>query len=250
MSSLVPRKYHELAPFQQFFKTGLPLLMYHKLGTRPAGAKLKGLYASTKRFVQQMDELKAAGFSTFQPGEIFTAALEPGKLICITFDDGARNVFEHGMEPLSRNGFRAMQYLIFNFIGKLNEWDIRDGEVPEPLMDEFQVRDWLAAGHRIGSHTLSHSRLARLTLRDAREEIFASKKRLEDAFGVPVEDFCYPYGNYNDQVRDLVQAAGYRTASTTHFGLNTPQTPPMALHRIPVRYPTRSLKALRARLFA
>ena len=99
------------------------------------------------------------------------------------------------MAPLAGRGWRALQFLVANFIGKLNEWDLRDGEAPEMLMDAAQVRDWLAAGHAVGSHSLSHARLTRLTLRDAREEIFASKKKLEDAFAVPVEHFCYPYGD-------------------------------------------------------
>ena len=75
------------------------------------------------------------------------------------------------------------RFLVPNFIGKFNEWDLRDGEAAEPLMDTDQIREWLQAGHSIGSHSLTHARLTRLTLRDAREEIFASKKKLEDVFG-------------------------------------------------------------------
>jgi peptidoglycan/xylan/chitin deacetylase (PgdA/CDA1 family) len=130
----------------------------------------------------------------------------------------------------------------------LNEWDLREGEAPEPLMDAGQIRQWLQAGHAIGSHTLSHARVTRLSVRDAREEIGASKKKLEDTFGVPVEHFCYPYGDWNDAVRDLVMEAGYRSACTTIFGVNTPSTPPFALRRLTVRHPTRTLRTLKARL--
>jgi peptidoglycan/xylan/chitin deacetylase (PgdA/CDA1 family) len=116
------------------------------------------------------------------------------------------------------------------------------------LMDAAQVRDWLAAGHAIGSHSLTHARLTRLTVRDAREEIFASRKKLEDTFGVTVEHFCYPYGDWSEAVRDLVIEAGYRTACTTEFGVNTPATPPYALRRITVRRPTRTFRTLKDRL--
>jgi len=90
--------------------------------------------------------------------------------------------------------------------------------------------------------------LTRLSMRDAREEIVASKKKLEDTFGVPVEDFCYPYGNCNETVRELVMEAGYRTACSSDFGVNTPAISPFSLRRIIVRHPTRSLKVLKARL--
>jgi peptidoglycan/xylan/chitin deacetylase (PgdA/CDA1 family) len=77
----------------------------------------------------------------------------------------------------------------------------------------------------------------------------ASKKKLEDLFGRRIRHFCYPYGDWNEAVRDLVVEAGYETASSTRFGVNTPETSPFVLCRIMVRHPTRSLKALRARLF-
>jgi peptidoglycan/xylan/chitin deacetylase (PgdA/CDA1 family) len=87
-------------------------------------------------------------------------------------------------------------------------------------------------------------------VRDAHEEIVASKKKLEDLLGRPVEDFCYPYGDWNESVRDLVMEAGYRTACTTEFGVNTPPVSPLELRRITVRHPTRSFKALRRRLLS
>jgi peptidoglycan/xylan/chitin deacetylase (PgdA/CDA1 family) len=225
--------------------------MYHKIGPRPPRVRLRGLYLSLDDFVRQLDELHRAGFNSCTPAQATVKARSsaaPNRRIVLSFDDGFRNVFQNALEPLAQRQFCAIQFLVSNCIGKLNEWDLRDGEVPEPLMDAVQVGEWLRAGHRIGSHSLTHPRLTRLSLRDAQEEILSSKKKLEDNFGVAVEDFCYPYGDWNQAVRDLVMEAGYRTACTTDYGINLPTTPPLELRRITVRHPTRSLKALRARL--
>jgi peptidoglycan/xylan/chitin deacetylase (PgdA/CDA1 family) len=223
--------------------------MYHKIGVRPRQVRLKGLYVRQEVFVRQVTQLGKAGFVSCTPAE----AGSPGngtqhRRVVLTFDDGFRNVFQNAMQPLAESRFHATQFLVSNYIGQRNEWDLRDGEAPEPLMDRAQVQDWLRAGHRIGSHSLTHPRLTRLSLRDAQEEILASKKKLEDAFGVAVDDFCYPYGDWNEAVRDLVMEAGYRSACTTDFGVNTPTTPLLALRRIMVRHPSRSLKTLQARL--
>jgi peptidoglycan/xylan/chitin deacetylase (PgdA/CDA1 family) len=242
-----PATFHTLKPFLDLFQTGLPVLMYHKIATPPAKARLKGLYVRPDRFAQQMTELHQAGFVSCRPG----AALDGDgskRRVALTFDDGFRNVWQHALTPLAACGFSAIQFLVANFIGRLNQWDLREGEVREPLMDAAQVRDWLQAGHRIGSHSLSHPYLTRLSRRDAREEIITSKKKLEDTFGVPVGDFCYPYGSWNQTVRELVVEAGYRTACATDFGVNTPTESPFSFRRIMVRHPTRSLKVLKARL--
>jgi peptidoglycan/xylan/chitin deacetylase (PgdA/CDA1 family) len=225
--------------------------MYHKIGPRPPRVRLRGLYVPQDVLVRQLDEFQQAGFSTCTPAQANVkprSNAAPDRRVVLSFDDGFRNVFQNALQPLAQKQFHAIQFLVTNCLGKFNEWDLRDGEAPEPLMDAAQVREWLRAGHRIGSHSLTHPRLTRLSLRDAQEEILASKKKLEDTFGVAVEDFCYPYGDWNEAVRDLVMEAGYRTACTTDYGVNLPATSPLQLRRIPVRHPTRSLKALRARL--
>jgi peptidoglycan/xylan/chitin deacetylase (PgdA/CDA1 family) len=134
-------------------------------------------------------------------------------------------------------------------IGGSNSWDLGAGEAPEPLMDRAQIGEWLAGGQTIGSHGLSHADLTAIPLAQAREEIFASKKKLEDIFGVSVRHFCYPYGSWNPAVRDLVAEAGYATACTTEFGLNAADTPRLTLKRITARYQSWGLKTIRQRFF-
>lgn len=238
--------YSALAPFRKLFEHGLPILMYHKLGPRPPRVRLKGLYVSRRLFARQLAELRQAGFGAtpLQPAD---ASALPNRSIVITFDDGFSSVLEHGLGPLAENRFCALQFLVAQRLGRLNEWEIAEGETPAPLMSAAQVREWLAAGHQIGSHSLTHPWLTRLPHARAQEEISASKKKLEDEFGVPIEHFCYPYGDWNPAVRDLVAAAGYRTACTTLSGLNTAATDPFALRRFLARYPSRSLKAIWSR---
>lgn len=238
MSPRLPACYARLAPFRALFAQGLPILTYHKLGPRPRGVRLKGLYLPARLFAQQLAELKAAGFKTTTPSDLGQAASAPS--VVLTFDDGFASVLTHGLDPLAQHQFRALQFLVANRLGQTNDWERALGEVQAPLMDVAQVRDWLAAGHQIGSHGLTHPFLPRLALAEAREEIVASKKKLEDTFGVPVRHFCYPYGDWNEPVRDLVAEAGYGAACTTDFGINPPGSPPLALKRVTVRYPSRN----------
>jgi peptidoglycan/xylan/chitin deacetylase (PgdA/CDA1 family) len=240
--------YHSLKPFRELFQTGTPVLTYHKLGPRPNGVRIKGLYLSEKLFAQQLAELHAEGFTTPPLTEAFPVRSTAQRHIALTFDDGYANVMRYGLRPLAEHGFRALQFLVVGCIGKNNRWDAGSGEAQEQLMDAAQVREWLAAGHEIGSHTLTHPFLTRLTRSQAREEISASKKILEDQFGHPIKYFCYPYGDWNNEICNLVIAAGYKAAFTTTTGVNTPADSPYMLKRITARYPSRSLKAIWSRL--
>jgi peptidoglycan/xylan/chitin deacetylase (PgdA/CDA1 family) len=157
------------------------------------------------------------------------------RTLCLSFDDGFENVLRHGLEPLRTHRCQAIQFLVPGLLGKTNEWETASGEAQQKLMDAAGVREWLAAGHEIGAHTMTHPNLKKIPLERAREEISACKKSLEDLFGRPVRHFCYPFGAYNEQVRDLVAEAGFETACTTRAGLNDASTPPMELNRLTAR---------------
>jgi hypothetical protein len=55
-----------------------------------------------------------------------------------------------------------------------------------------------------------------------------------------VRHFCYPYGDWNPAVCDLVAEADYETAVTTEAGVNLAGADRFALKRFTVRYPSRN----------
>lgn len=209
---------------------GFPIFLYHLIGAPLRGTPDRFLYVSPRRFEEHLATLRAAGFAS--PSLADAISSTAGPRCVISFDDGCRNVFDHAPEILARHGFRAIQFLVAGLLGGHTEWDAASGHAAEPLADAAQIRDWLAAGHEIGSHTMTHPILTQVAPALAREELTASRKRLEDTFGCEVLHFAYPYGQGNEVVRDLVAEAGYATACTTRFGVNTPATPRDALRRI------------------
>lgn len=172
----------------------------------------------------------------------------PKRHVYLTFDDGFRDVFDCALPLLVQHRCRSIVFLVPSLLGKTNEWQIKVGDVAEPLMDVSQVREWLAAGQEIGAHTFTHAHLTQLSLATAREEIVASKKSLEDRFGIPVDHFNYPYGEWNQAVRDLVIEAGFKSACTIIRGVNTANTSPFELKRYIASHNLRTLKTIWKRL--
>ncbi len=213
-------------------RQGVPVFAYHKIAQPRTGTRDPFLYVDPARFDAQLAALRSRGLTSGTLADL--PAIQAGlrSTAIITFDDGFRNVLEYGLEILARHRFRAIEFLVSGFLGHRNEWDVEKGDVAETLMDEGQVRTWLAAGHEIGSHSVTHRNLKSLDRTEAREEILASKKSLEDRFGTEVRHFCYPFGGWNEAVRDLVGEAGYQTACTVAFGVNDGATPRFELRRI------------------
>lgn len=115
-------------------------------------------------------------------------------MVTITFDDGFVSNLEEAAPAMREFDCRAINYLVADRIGKTSDWEAAEGGEARPLMDDAQIRDWLAAGHWIGAHTCTHPRLSRIPRDRAKEEIVSSRKKLEDMFGTAIEHFAYVWG--------------------------------------------------------
>ena len=71
----------------------------------------------------------------------------------------------------------------------------------------------------IGSHTVTHPRLDKLTPEEQRDEISTSKHKLEAVVGKQVEHFAFPYGCYNTATVPILAECGYKTAVRAYGGI-------------------------------
>lgn len=83
------------------------------------------------------------------------------------------------------------------------------------VMTQEQLRDLRTIGMEVGSHTLTHPNLTKITRDEAMHELLESKNILENMLGEPVVSFCYPKGKFNSLVRSWVMEADYKLARTT-----------------------------------
>jgi peptidoglycan/xylan/chitin deacetylase (PgdA/CDA1 family) len=199
-------------------------------------ASCRALCLLPQAFQGFVKRVGSAGVMAVKPGDFLESPKWDRLRICITFDDGGRSVVKNALPCLSEVGFSSTMFLLADKIGRSNDWDISRRAGGLPLADEQEIREWIGAGQRIGSHGCSHLRLTQLSPVELRREVCDSKKSLEDRFGVAVDDFCYPYGDTNPSVAEMVESAGYATACTTMRGINTSAENPYLLKRVAVEH--------------
>lgn len=98
------------------------------------------------------------------------------------------------------------------------------------IMSSDEVRRLHAAGHEIGSHSLTHPLLPQCSQAGLEQELVESKRRLETIVEDSVTGFCYPNGSYDDNIA-ITAAKTYSYASTMDAGMNTPETSRFELRR-------------------
>ncbi len=101
-----------------------------------------------------------------------------------------------------------------------------------PFMNWDQVREMAAHGVGFGSHSLTHRNLLTCDIATAHTEIHVSKRQIETQLQKAVTLFAFPYGKQNEEIRRLVQDAGYRAAALTVRGHNDVHADLFALKRI------------------
>ena len=105
-------------------------------------------------------------------------------------------------------------------------------------MDWRELRDLTRRGMTVGSHGVSHRRLAGLSAGELRRELEDSRRTLERRLEREVRFLAYPYGRPADVDRTVVRAAGragYEIGCTASPGSVGAASEPLLLRRLDVR---------------
>ncbi|MFW7339921.1 polysaccharide deacetylase family protein [Pollutimonas sp. H1-120] len=225
----------------------IPILMYHQIG-RPAvkGSPYRSLIVHPTDFRRQMTWLRRFGYRGLSMRDLlpYVRGERHGKVVGITFDDGYRNVYQHALPILREQDFTATNYFVARQLDGGNVWDYEKGIAHADLMSIDEMRNWALAGMEVGSHTLDHPFLPKLSPEVADYQIRQSKQELEAVLDSEVTAFCYPYGGESPDVRAMVRSAGYTNATTTQGGLAKESDDLFGLPRVTVARSTNIFRFL------
>lgn len=188
----------------------MPILMYHHIRdfNDPNDQIGINLSVSPQKFADQLDLIKSKGYTTITFSNLETGNI-PTKPIVLTFDDGYKNFYQNAYPELKKRGMVGTVFVITQDIGK------------DQYMDEKEIKEINANGIEIGSHTLSHPDLSKLSSDRAEKEISNSKKTLESLTDNQIISFCYPSGKFSEETTQILKNASYKYAVTTKSKLTT-----------------------------
>lgn len=128
--------------------------------------------------------------------------------VIITFDDGERNIYDYAFPILKKFKMRAMVFLVVQYIGKENVWDVTLTGRRHNHLDWHQINEMKKWGIEFGSHTMTHRNLTKLNSADIKHELSESKKILEKKIGT-CSSVSYPFNKVNSEVIKAAKGAGY-----------------------------------------
>lgn len=206
-------------------KNGIYVLCYHSISNK--GWR----FSNTKEeFLKQVSYIHR-NFSFINSSE-FVAYTSAGKKVkkpvfLLTFDDGYKDILTVAKELETY----SIQPVVF-LLGDEEKLNRREMDNKLELLSEEDVKKLISYGWTIGSHSLTHAQLPKLSLKDLEKECAQSKRQLEKRYGVAVTLFAYPKGMYSKKVIKAVKNAGYEYAFSMDDELISFRTHPLAIPRI------------------
>jgi peptidoglycan/xylan/chitin deacetylase (PgdA/CDA1 family) len=207
----------------------LPILTFHALDD-----KRSPLSFPPELFQRGMRQLHQAGFRTVSATRAASLLREgkplPGRLMAITFDDGYRSVFEHGLPVLEQLGYTATVFLNTGpAAAVLPPMEGRD------RLSWGQIQRLHEAGIEIGAHSVTHPDLTALDEIRIEAEVAGSRAAISEAIGAKVSSFAYPFGRHSHLARSIVRGH-FECAFTTELGVADSDDDTHALPRLEMHY--------------
>jgi peptidoglycan/xylan/chitin deacetylase (PgdA/CDA1 family) len=151
-------------------------------------------------------------------------------------EDPEKNLRRHSLGSLEEK--LLAQAAVLNILRSLDDLDrsqwinrlleklgvVDRNEAPDLMLTWDDVKIMHQNKISFGSHTVTHPILSKIPIGRLREEIFESKRILEDRLRASVGTFAYPVGrkeDFNRTVKDCLREAGYICALTSIFGSNS-----------------------------
>ncbi|MGE4296150.1 MAG: polysaccharide deacetylase family protein [Campylobacterales bacterium] len=184
------------------------VLVYHRFDD----ARFPSTSISTERMREDFKWLKDNGYRVVPLKEVIESVKNrrpiDRKTVALTIDDGYKSFYESGLGVFKEFGY---PFTVFAYV-----------EATHDAFADFMSWEQLREVAEYGSvqlHTYSHPHLTRLGSQALKAEIEQAKTHFEQNMGYPAEYVAYPFGEYNAEVRQAHEAAGFSTLLNYNGGM-------------------------------
>jgi peptidoglycan/xylan/chitin deacetylase (PgdA/CDA1 family) len=166
---------------------------------------------SIEQLQEHLDFLEGRGFKFVSVSDVLSGRIKGSKNILVTIDDGNKTLYRAYREVLRPRGIKPLLAIYPNIIGRQKyalTWE---------QLDQLS-RD----GCDIAAHGFFHLPLKEKLYQKNKQyfhnEIYKSKKVLEERLGRKITLFVYPSGEISERAEKEIRDAGYKYAFTIKWG--------------------------------
>lgn len=188
----------------------VPVLMYHEIiGSKSGDCQISNTAEHYNiRISQFRNQLRFLSDNNFKSvllnDDDFYSSSKQNKVL-ITFDDGWAGNWYNALSVLLQFQYKAVFFITCNYIDTKSfmTWD--------------QIKELAGQGMMIQSHAMTHRPLELLNPKEIYQELYQSKRMIEDKIGNEVSAVSFPHGCYNRKILKIAEKVGYKKMFTSDF---------------------------------
>jgi biofilm PGA synthesis lipoprotein PgaB len=191
--------------FSSSSNAAVVLIYHHVSNTTPKSTSI-----SPEDFEAHLNYLESNQFKVVPLTDLTDAIRKnqplPDKTVAITFDDSYRDVYESAYPILKKRGWPFTFFVNTDLVGKGKSFVTWD-----------QLREMSKNRVTIANHSTAHKHMVRKepgeSLEDWKKrvetEIIFAQEKIEKEIGSAPKIFAYPYGEYNQELKEVLRKLGY-----------------------------------------
>jgi len=200
--------------------------VYHRFGEDD----IPSTNISIEMFRQHLQFLHQNDYTVLTMGEAVKRLRSnqtiPEKTAVLTVDDGYKSFKTVAVPLLEKYNFKATVFVCTDYVGKHNYLSWND------------IRSLRQKGYEFGNHSHSHDHFLNYSDPNTREQFMQDLDKSEEIFerelGNKPDLYCYPYGEYNPDMQEILKRRGYRAAAAQKSGVIFEGSDLFALPRFPM----------------
>lgn len=199
----------------------VPTFVYHRFDD----SRFPSTNISNEHFEAHLKYLSNNGYRalTFAEAQTYLQSqVKAEKVVCLTVDDGFKSFLENGLPLLQKYDMKATVFVNTETVGSSDymSWD--------------ELKALTDAGIEIGNHSHSHAYYLNDTSATRNASFAADLQKSQSLFeqnlGFEPVSFAYPYGEFDEQMEQVVIETGFESAAiqssgVMYTGMNRFQSP-------------------------
>lgn len=164
---------------------------------------------------------------SFSKAIAYLKSSEPARKVAVlTIDDGYKSFYQNGLPLLKKYGMEATLFINSESVGGSD------------YMNWEQLRDVSKSGIEIGNHTHAHTFFMNLPAEKRydqfRDELRTCQQLIRENLGLTPTVFSYPYGEYDEKMKDIVKSEGFIGAGAQNSGVMSNESDLFLCPRFPM----------------
>ncbi|MEQ8425669.1 MAG: polysaccharide deacetylase family protein, partial [Cyclobacteriaceae bacterium] len=184
---------------------------------------------STKDFETHLQWLKSHNYQVLNLSDaidFMKSDSVPRRTAVITIDDGYKSFYKNGLPLLVKYNMPATLFINTETVGAAD------------YMDWSELKSTSNQNIEIGNHTHSHAYFLNQPATERYtnfvNDLEGSQKTIEESLGIKPSVFAYPYGEFDEEMKTIVKATGFKGAAAQNSGVIDNTTDLFQLPRFPM----------------